>query len=302
MLFVGSLALLIFSSDKFINSAEKVGLSFGISPFIIGVTVVAFGTSLPELATSIVSVYENSSEIVVGNVVGSNITNILLVIGLSVVITGDLNIKRNLMEVDMSLLMGSSFLLWFVLKDLEFSLIESLIFCGGLVIFLVSSLKSQEGEKEERTKIDFITYVFLAIGAVGIYFGALYTVASITQISEFLEINPAIVSLSALALGTSLPEIVVSISACRRGMPGMAIGNVIGSNIFNTYAVMAIPSFFGELIIPESILSFSLPFMVVISALFGLICYSKKISIWEGMMLLGFYIFFLAELFRLGFV
>ncbi len=302
-LFIGSLVLLVYSSDKFIGSSEKIGLNLGISPFIIGVTVVAFGTSLPELATSIVSVYEGSSEIVVGNVIGSNITNVLLVVGLSVVFAGTLHIKRNLMEVDMSLLLGSAFLLWFALKDLNFSFIESLIFSGGLVVFLVSSIKS--GQKEEVTVLQrntLSTYLFLIFGAIGIYFGARYTVVAITDISEFLNINPAVVSLSALALGTSLPEIVVSIAACKKGMPGMAIGNVIGSNIFNTYAVMAIPSFFGEIIIPSSVLSFSLPFMIVISALFGLICYSQKISIWEGLMLLGFYIFFLAELFRMGFV
>ncbi len=302
LIFAGSLALLIFSSNKFIDSSERIGLSLGISPFIIGVTIVAFGTSLPELATSIISVYRGSSEIVVGNVIGSNITNILLVVGISAMAVRSLKINRNLMEVDMSLLIGSSVLLWFALKDLHFSLIEALIFASGLIGFLIYSIQDDSDDKPEKVKTNWTTYLIALIAGVGVYFGAAYTVESITDISTTLGISPAVVSLSALALGTSLPEIVVSVAASRRGMHEMAIGNVIGSNLFNTYGVMAIPSFFGELVIPAEIMNFSMPFMVIVTGLFCLVCYSRKVSFWEAGMLLSFYVFFLAELIRLGFV
>lgn len=297
-IFVGSLSLLIFSSNKFIDSAERIGLSLGISPFIIGVTLVAFGTSLPELATSIISVVRGSSEIVVGNVVGSNITNILLVIGISTLSVRTLVIKRNIMEVDVPLLVGSAILLWFALSDLKFSLIESLIFLSGMIGFLMYTINNKEEEVPDKVPTSIKTYMMVLIAGVGVYFGASYTVDSITDISAQIGIDPTVVSLGALALGTSLPEVVVSVAAARRGVPEMAIGNVLGSNIFNTYAVMAIPSFVGELTIPPSIMSFSLPFMIAVTILFGLVSYSRRISFWEAGMLISFYILFLAELIR----
>ena len=289
---------MVYGSNKFIDSAEKIGLSLGISSFVIGVTLVAFGTSLPELATSIVSVLKGSSEIVIGNVVGSNITNILLVIGLSAMSVRTLVIKRNIMDTDIPLLMGSAILLWFVLRDLEFSFFESMIFISGMIGFLFYTTQNKEEKQPEKIPTSYRTYITLFISGICVYFGAIYTVDSLINISELLGIDSTIVSLGALALGTSLPEVVVSIAAARRGMHEMAVGNVIGSNIFNTYAVLAIPSFFGTLEIAPSILDFSLPFMVAVTAMFGLISYSKKISFWEAGMLISFYIFFLAELIR----
>ena len=298
VIFIVSLTVLILSSDRFIGASEKIGLGFGVSPFVIGVTVVAFGTSLPELMTSIVSVYHGSSEIVVGNVVGSNITNILLVVGISGLISGDLIIKRNLIGEDIPMLMASALLLWFCLNDLSFSLFEAILFCFALIIFLWNSVKSGTIEQPDGTeKAGWKEYLVILMGAVGIYFGASYTVSSISNISTELGVDPELVSLSALALGTSLPEVIVSVTACKRGLAGMALGNVIGSNIFNTYAVMALPSFFGELVIPASILEFSLPFMVAVSFLFMIMCISKKVSFFQACLLLVFYGYFLTELF-----
>ena len=301
-IFILALTLLIFASNRFIDSAEKIGYSLGINPFIVGVTLVSFGTSLPELTTSIISVYSGSSEIVVGNVIGSNITNILLVLGISAMAVRNLRIERDIMSEDVPLLFGSAMLLWFVLRDLEFSIFEAILFLFGLAGFLMYTLKSGRDAEVEKTKTGFSTYLFLLLSGVAIYFSAKYTVSSIESLALGLNINPALISLSLLALGTSLPEVVVSVSAARKGKHAIAVGNVLGSNIFNTYAVMAIPSFFGELVIPESIMTFSMPFMVVTTVLFALVCYSKKVSFWKAGMLVSFYIFFVAELFRLGFV
>ncbi len=303
LIFLLSLVLLIYSSDRFIGAAEKIGLGFGISPFIIGVTVVAFGTSLPELMTSVVSVYHGSSEIVAGNVVGSNITNILLVVGISAVMTGDMVIKRDLIGEDLPMMMASALLLWFALRDSYFSFAESVLFIFALITFLWSSLKEDDHDKSEiQPKVSWIEYIYALFGATGIYFGATYTVSSISDISKALGINPAIVSLTALALGTSLPEVVVSVAACKRNLAGMALGNVIGSNVFNTYAVMAIPSLIGSLTIPPAIYEFSLPFMVAVSLLFTIICFSKKVSFWQGFLLLIFYGYFMIDLFSQGYV
>ena len=298
VLFVLSIAVLVFASDKFISAAETIGRSFGISSFIIGVTILAFGTSLPELATSIFAVIDGSSEIVLGNVVGSNITNILLVLGLSVVFSKMLSIDYDVMDVDMPLLFLSAFLLWFSIRDSSFSTFEAFLFLAALIVFLINSIKNSPKEDTDRPKAALRDYITLIL--CGVHFGAEYTVKSLGSIAMDLGVPKAIVSVTALALGTSLPEVVVSISATRRGQHSMAVGNILGSNIFNTYAVMAIPSFFGVLEISDAMMDFHLPFMLVVTALLGIICLSKKISRWEGVMLLIFYAFFLGESVKSG--
>ncbi|MFT4568414.1 MAG: cation:H+ antiporter [Saprospiraceae bacterium] len=302
LIFAASLFVLIFASNKFIDSAETIGLSLGISPFVIGVTLVAFGTSLPELTTSILAVLGGTSEIVVGNVVGSNITNILLVLGLTALAVGTLKIERDIMKEEVPLLLGSAILLWFAIRDGSFSRIESLIFIAGLLGFLLYTIREKEEGTRKGAKAGWLNYVILIAAGVAIYFGASYTVSSIEEMALLFNINPSIVSLSLLALGTSLPEVVVSMSAARKGKHSLAIGNVIGSNMFNTYAVMAIPSFFGDIVIPDSVISFSLPFMLATTIIFIIVTFSKEVSLWKAGMLVSFYIFFLAELFKLSFV
>ena len=298
-IFVVSITVLLRASDWFIDSAEQIGLSLGISPFIIGVTIVAFGTSLPELATSIASVFKGESGIVVGNVVGSNITNIALVLGLTAIMSKRIELKYNIWHIDMPYLWGSAFLLYFVLADMHFSFAEALLFIGGIVLFLAYSFKSdEEEEKIEGAKVSARTYIMLVVGGVLVWLGADYTIYSISALSTIAGIKPEIIALSAVALGTSLPEVIVSINAARRGKASIAVGNVLGSNIFNTYVVMAIPSFFGTLEIPENINSVFLPLMIAMTVLFGVVANNKKITRWEGGLLLMFYIFFTTELFK----
>lgn len=294
-----ALAVLLIASDWFIDAAEKIGLSLGVSPFIIGVTIVAFGTSLPELATSIASIYMGSSEIVVGNVVGSNIANILLVLGVTSFLgKKDIKLNFNIWKIDMPLLFASALLLLFALRDQQLDLLEALVFLVALGGFLFNSVKDSKLESMTQTPVRGGDVIKLIIGAVMVYFGADYTIYGITEIAEQTSIAPEFFSLSFIAIGTSLPELVVSIAAARRGKHAIAVGNVLGSNIFNTYAVMAIPSLMGELIVPESILTLGLPFMLGATLLFGLITISSRIARWEGFMLLFLYIFYLSELYK----
>ena len=297
VLFIVSLIVLLKASDWFVDSAERIGLSLGASPFIIGVTIVAFGTSLPELATSIASVFAGKSEIVVGNVVGSNITNIALVLGLTAVMTKRIDLEYNIWHIDMPFLWGSAFLLWLTLQDLHFSFAEGLLFMVGITIFLIYSLKSGAITPEiERPKANWQVYFLLLAGGALVYLGADYTIYAISKLSEIAGISPELIALSAVALGTSLPEVIVSLNAARRGKSSIAIGNVLGSNIFNTYIVMGIPSFFGTLVIPANINHVYLPLMVAMTILFGIMSNNKKITRWEGSLLLMFYVFFCAEL------
>ncbi len=298
-MFVVSLAVLLRASDWFIDSAERIGLAFEVSPFIIGVTIVAFGTSLPELATSIASVFSGESEIVVGNVVGSNITNIALVLGLAALMARRIELEYNIWHIDMPYLWGSAFLLWFALQDKDFSLFEGILFIVALGIFLAYSFKTErEEEKMERLTVGWKTYALLALGGVLVWLGADYTIYSIRMLSSIAGIDPEIIALSAVAFGTSLPEVIVSINAARRGKASIAVGNVLGSNIFNTYIVMGIPSFFGKLHIPDNINELYLPLMIAMTILFGIMANNKKITRWEGMLLLLFYAFFAVELFK----
>ena len=297
-LFIGALAVLLLASDWFIDSAEEIGLSLGISPFIIGVTIVAFGTSLPELATSIAAVLSGDSEIVVGNVVGSNITNIALVLGLVAVVANRLELEYNIWHIDMPYLWGSAFLLWFVVQDQHVSYFEAGLFLAGLIIFLGYSFHGdEEKEKLEKSKASLQSYIKLIVGGALVALGASYTIEAISKLSEFAGVDKDVIALSAVALGTSLPEVIVSLNAARKGKTSIAIGNVLGSNIFNTYCVMGIPVFFGDLAIPQDVLDFSLPLMIVMTILFGIMSNNKKITRWEGLVLLIFYLFFIVELF-----
>ena len=298
-MFIVSLLVLLKASDWFVDSAEEIGLSLGISPFIIGVTIIAFGTSLPELATSIAAVLGGDSKIVVGNVVGSNIANIALVLGLVAIIAKEIKLDYNIWHIDMPFLWGSAFLLWLTIKDGHFSTFEALLFLASMAIFLAYSFNSDDGEEEKvyGKAASLKTYVLLVLSGALVWLGAEYTIEAICKLSEMAGIPTDIIALTAVAFGTSLPEIIVSINAAKKGKTAIAVGNVLGSNIFNTYLVMSVPSFLGTLVIPDSILTTGLPLMIVLTILFGIISNNKKITRWEGTLLLLFYVFFTVEMF-----
>lgn len=296
-IFALSIIGLLWASDRFVESAERIGLSWGISPFIIGVTIVAFGTSLPELATSIAAVLSNESSIVVSNVVGSNITNIALVLGLSAVIVRSIDLEKNLWYVDIPFLWGSAFLLYFLVSDGRFSMFEAFISLAGIVLFLSYSLKDDnKPAAEDRPQASWKDYLFLIGSAALVSFAASFAIDSITNISSILNIAPKIIALTAVALGTSLPEVAVSLSAARKGRASMAVGNALGSNVFNTFIVMGVPRLFGPLEIPTDIMTTYLPLMVAMTILLGIMSNNRQISRMEGMVLLLFYLWYLGQI------
>jgi cation:H+ antiporter len=259
---------------------------------------VAFGTSLPELATSIAAVLNDETGIVISTVVGSNITNIALILGLVAVVVKRIDLEYNIWHIDIPFLLGSAFILWFVLFDRRFLLLEALIFLLGIVVFLGYSVKFSKDEPLMEVRLTWRTYLMLLIGGILIWLSSHYTIFAIRKLSIIGGINPELVALSAVALGTSLPEVIVSLSAARRGKTSIAVGNVLGSNVFNTYVVVAIPSFFGRLSVPPGIMEYYLPLMIVMSLLFGVMANNKKITRWEGIVLLMFYMVFLSEVFK----
>ncbi len=306
-IFIISLFFLVKSADYFTTASEKIGRAFGISPFIIGVTMVAIGTSLPELVTSIIAVINHSPEIVSGNVVGSNITNIFLIGGLSAILGKRLTIKHKLLHVDLPFLAASAFLLALTMYDGIFTFTEGVLSLAGMVIYLAytitsegsrsSAKKSPQKNAAERPKKLYAVYLTFVVSAVVIYFGAKFTVDSVIKLSELLDVGTEIIAVSAVALGTSLPELMVSITSAIKGKPEIAVGNIIGSNVFNSLAVMGVPALFSSIPIPSEILTFSLPLMLIATLYYYFIIHKREIMYWEGLMLFLFYIFFIGKIF-----
>lgn len=311
IVFIASIYVLIKASDYFTDSAEKIGLHLKIPAFIVGVTIVAIGTSLPELISSIFAVLNNSSEIVVGNVIGSNIANIFLVIGVAAIMGRKLKVHYGLIHVDLPMLFGATMLFTIAIWDGEFSIFEALLSLALLVVYILYTISTQKKDKEikkeirkrnhlvKTKKLSNKVWITLILSSIFIFIGAKYTIDSVIQLSKILNIATETIALSAVALGTSLPELFVSFTAAKKGNAEMAIGNVLGSNIFNTLAVMGIPALIGKLIIPKSILTFALPVMIIATLTYYFTTQDREVTKWEGWMLIILYILFMGKLFNL---
>ena len=316
LVFVASLAVLVKASDYFTDSAERIGIAFGISPFIIGVTIVAVGTSTPELVSSILAVMKGSPEIVVGNVMGSNVTNILFILGLSAIVGKKMVTSYELANVDLPLFIGSAALLSLMVVDGIFSLAEALLCLALFLVYLLYAISVERVADEARARsmeemeaagvshpkkrrLHPKVYLTLLVSVFFLYIGANYTIVSVVKLSEMVGIGIEIIAATAVALGTSLPELVVSVRAAAMNKPELAIGNILGSNIFNALGIMGISALFGTLVIPVTITSFVMPMMIIATLLYFIVIWEKEITLWEGWMLVIFYIFFLGKLFGL---
>ncbi len=302
IIFICSLAVLLLSAKFFTNSAEGIGSWLGLQPFVIGVFIVGIGTSLPELISGILSVRNEVSEILSGNIIGANISNILLITGLVAVLNKKaITLKSQYLYIDLHFLLGSFVYFVVIAYDGTIDIIESFI---GLLIFVTYAVYLIKGEaipiekdlKLKNKKIPYKNFIILLLSAIGIYFGADYTIFSLKNIAVELNIPTTIIALTLLSLGTTLPELAVNISAIQQGKAEMAVGNVLGSSVFNTLVIPPLSAFFGVIQVPDNLLSFSLPLMATCGLLFYLLTHDKKISIWEGLMFICLYILFLIKL------
>jgi len=307
--------------------SERIGLALGLSPFIVGVTIVAIGTSLPELFSSLAASFRGVTEIVVANAIGSNVANILLVIGISAILAKKLTASKSLIDLDAPLLAIATVLVLGVLADKKVVLIESLILVVGYFIYLAYTLVHREDKKEkedkkllpsrldrrnhilsffslknkpEKIKINSKDILFLFLGCLGLFFGAKYLIDSIVELSFILNIATGVISITAVAFGTSLPELVVSAKAALKGKPELALGNIFGSNIFNILLVIGIPGLIHTLILDHQTFVLGLPALGLVTFLFIISVISKRIHMWEGAMYLLLYIFFVIKLFGLA--
>jgi cation:H+ antiporter len=302
VIFVVALAGLLMAAKFFTDAAEKIGLYFKFPSFVIGIFIVGIGTSLPELVSGILSVNKNASEILSGNIIGANISNILLITGLAVALNRKtISLGSAYIYIDLHFLIGAIFFFYMIAYDGIIVWNEAFI---GILMFLVYSIylirnntATDTGTSETApAQFPIKDLGLLLLAGVGIYFGADYTVASLEQIALALRIPPAIIALTLLSLGTTLPELAVNISAIKAGKAEMAMGNVLGSCIFNTLAIPGITSLVGSINVPGNLLGFSLPVMAGCGLLFYLLTQDKKISVWEGLMLVLLYLLFMLKI------
>jgi len=300
-----SLYFLSKSADWFTESAEKIGLWLRISPFLVGVTIVAIGTSLPELFSSIFAVIEGSSEIVAGNVIGSNITNILLILGVSALVAKKIKIEESFLRIDLMVFITSVFILFLVSLNGVITFVETLVLltCFVTYIFYIIKTKKTVEPKEvkpldvKRESLKPSVYIKLIISVIVLFISAKYTIDGIIAISESFAIGTEIIAATVVAFGTSLPELVVSVNAARKGKAEIAVGNVLGSNIFNIFAVVGISGLFGILIVPQNIVLIGSLFMIISTFLYYFAVKDKRFSSWDGLFLLILYLLYLIQIF-----
>jgi cation:H+ antiporter len=302
VVFIVSLVVLVRGADWLLVSAEKIGLKIGMSPFVVGVTIVAFGTSLPELISSFVAVSQGLSEFVVANAVGSNIANILLVVGLATLVSKRLQVTKDLIDLDLPLLAISTSIFLLVAWDGSVNFFESLFLIATYIIYLGFSLIYTDDESTKAPKNVEVTtkdILMLVIGAAGLALGAKYLIDSVEQLAIILDIAPGVIAITAVAIGTSLPEVLVSVKAAARRQSEVALGNVFGSNIFNLLAVVGLPGIFGELMVDQRTLMIGLPVLFMSTLLFIISGISRRVHVQEGALFLLLYVIFIAKLFGL---
>ena len=239
--------LLVKGADWFVDGAAGIANKFKIPQLIIGLTIVAMGTSAPEAAVSISAALKGSAEITIGNIVGSNILNILIILGLTAVIT-PVAVAKSTIRVDIPFMLGISALLLIQGLDGSVTLLDGIVllvvFAGYLTYLVINARKNPEQLEEERIKNQSIWMCLLwtAVGLVAIILGSNFSVDAASNIARILGLSERFIGLTIVALGTSLPELVTSVMAARKGNADIAIGNIVGSNIFNILFVVGLSS------------------------------------------------------------
>jgi cation:H+ antiporter len=300
---VGGLVLLFIGGEGLIRGSSNLAIKIGITPLVVGLTVVAFGTSAPELVVSLKAALIGNSAISLGNVVGSNIANIALILGTAALVR-PLEIHTKVIIREIPIMIGLSILLFIFLIDGELGLIEGLIFVFGIAAYTVVNVMMAQKEKSKLVNDEFqeglksklgipISIVLIVAGLALLILGANLFVQSAVAIAKLFNISDAIIGLTIVAVGTSLPELVTSIIAAYKNESDLAVGNVVGSNIFNILSILGITA----LIIPISSAGISfIDFGVMIFTAIILLPLSRtgyKISRIEGSFLLAGYIIYI---------
>ncbi len=303
VLLISGFFLLTKGADYFVDSCSKVAKALGVSSLIIGLTIVSFGTSAPEAAISVIASLQGNNDISISNVVGSNLCNLLLVLGVSGIF-GSLTVKRKIVFRDMIYSVFSYIVLTiltfgFFLEGKDTGVLtrtNGLILLCFLAIYLYALLidaKRSNVEKEERPKIKIVDFVYIIGEILGIAIGGELIVESATSLAKGIGVSDNVIALTIIAIGTSLPELVTSVIATKKGETDIAIGNVIGSNIFNTFFVLGLSSALSPISYGVDTMIDILILLVVGLIVFILVLKNYRIGRKKGPFLLFLYVLYM---------
>ena len=292
------LAILVFGAELLVRGASALAASLGISRLVIGLTVVAFGTSAPELAVSVMAAWKGQAGIALGNVVGSNICNVLLILGLSAVVA-PLVVARQVVRLEVPIMIGTSLLL--ILFALDGNLVrwEGGLLFAGVIGYTVWTIRRSRRELRDLAEPDAAAppasgrtrqLAEILGGLALLVLGSKWLVDAAVIIARHLGVSDLVIGLTIIAVGTSLPELATSVLASWRGERDIAVGNVVGSNIFNILAVLGMTALVAPLPVPTVALTFDLPVMLAVAvACLPIFMAGYRINRWEGLLFLGYY-------------
>ncbi len=297
------LGVLVLGAECLVRGASSLALRFGISPLIVGLTIVAFGTSSPEIAVSLGAVAEGKPDLAIGNAVGSNIFNTLFILGVTAMIA-PLVVHQKLVRVEVPLIILASVALWCMLLDGTLGRVDGAMLLAAIVVYTTLAVRSARNESEE-VKAEYAasgdvtkpprlvsSVVLIVIGLVFAVLGAGWLVDGAVLIATSLGVGELVIGLTIVAAGTSLPEVATSVVAAIRGQRDIAVGNVLGSNLFNICAILGLAGVFAPDGLPASptLMAFDLPIMIAVSvACLPIMFTGFRVSRWEGALLLLVY-------------
>ena len=294
--------LLVIGGEFIVRASVALSLRFNISKFVIGMTVVSFATSLPELIVSINAALNNSPSIAINNVVGSNIANIGLVLAL-IALLSNISVNEKSFRRDWLWMFFLSIMLWlFIITDNELNGFEGFLLIAFLVNFVYKVLKNSESTEllndvDEKLKLtsNFKILIWLFISSLTLYFGAEFLVDGAVKFANQINISEAVISVSIVAIGTSIPELAASLVAIAKNEKGISVGNLIGSNIFNIGSVLGITAIIKDIPIAEEIIQRDILWMMAFTVLIMVLSVlpeKNKISKYKGLiMLIGYFVF-----------
>jgi cation:H+ antiporter len=307
VLFIVGIALLIGGAELLVRGASRLALALGISPLVVGLTIVAFGTSAPELAVTLQSSMAGAPELAVGNVVGSNIANILLILGLAALIA-PLTVPQQLIRLDIPLMIGCALLTLVLGLDGMLGRLDGALLFSGIMAYIVFAVVQSRRERiavqveyaeafppmQRPSMLQHISHaVMIVVGLVLLVLGASWIVSGAVTFARALGLSELIVGLTIVAVGTSLPEIAATLAASFKGERDIAVGNVVGSCVFNLLAVLGLSALVAPagVPVPAAALQFDFPVMLAASiACLPIVLHERSIARWEGALFLGYYI------------
>lgn len=311
LIFLAGLATLLVGAELLVRGASRLALAFGVSPLVVGLTIVAFGTSAPEVAVSVGAAAGGSTDLAVGNVIGSNVFNVLFILGLSALIA-PLAVHLQLIRQEVPFMIGASLLVAAMALDARLNRFDALLLFGVLLAYTVYLIRQSRGQPQEA-QAEFeremphdgwdrsraVQFLLIAVGLALLVLGSRWLVASATAFAQALGVSDLVIGLTIVAAGTSMPEVATSVVATLRGERDIAVGNVIGSNIFNLLGCLGLAGLVSPdgLAVAPAVLRFDLWVMVAVAlACLPVFLTGGEIARWEGGVFLAYYAAYTAYL------